>query len=249
MKRYLILSPLIFLVAGCPVYQSQDTPVAATLVRHEQTRDKYWSYVPSYYKADRDWPLVITLHGTYGFESSRLQIMEWKKLAEEKGFIVAAPALRSVQGILPVNKKLWFNDLKKDERTILAVLEELSAKYNIDANSVLLSGFSAGGYPMYHAGLRNPEKFNMLVARACNSDLKLFERIELTDAARRIPVRIFWGKDDLKPIADQSWQAFRWLRQHGFRDVEREKTSGGHIRRPELAYRYWRNRLPERHRR
>jgi hypothetical protein len=71
----------------------------------------------------------------------------------------------------------------------------------------------------------------------------LLEQVRLTDAARRMPVMIFWGKDDLKPLRDQSWQAFRYLREHGCVNTEREELDGGHLRRPELAWRFWRRRV------
>ena len=245
----LVLVSLAFLTAGCPVHQSQKTPVRAIRAAESSLGTGYWLYVPSYYSSERDWPLVVTLHGTYGFESSRLQIMEWKRLAEDKGFLVVAPDLRSVQGILPVNQRLWFRDLDHDQRAILAVMNELSNAYRIDRKYVMLTGFSAGSYPMYSAGLANPGKFNMLVSRAGNSDLAMLDRIELTDEARRMPIRIFWGRDDLKPIANQGWAAFRWLRQHGFKNVGRKKISGGHVRHPEVAYKYWRKTLPESYRR
>ena len=249
MKRYLAFLPLLALVAGCPVTQPQDTPVEQMRLSEPKSGSHYWLYVPSYYSTDQDWPLVVTLHGTHGWDGSSPQIKEWKNLAEEKGFIVAAPDLRSVQGILPVNHALWMADLESDEAAILAVLEDVAGKYRIDRGSVLLTGFSAGGYPMYYVGLRNPQRFNMLVARACNSSIDIFEHIGLTDEARRLPVRIFWGKDDLKQIADQSWDAIRWLSEHGFKHVDWDKTAGGHLRRPETAYKYWQKVLPKRHRR
>jgi len=173
--------------------------------------------------------------------------MEWKYLAEQHGLIVVAPNLHSVQGILPVVKKIWRKDLKNDERAILSSIDHVAAQYNIDPNSVLLTGFSAGGYPMWHTGLRNPDKFCMLIARACNSHIGLFEEIELTDRARELPILVFWGKDDLQDLRDQSWQAFRYLRERGFARTEKKKIRGGHIRHPEVAYRYWRRFLPKRH--
>ena len=235
--------------AGCPVTQSQDTPVSELRLSVPQSDTKYWLYVPSYYSDANDWPLVVTLHGTHGWDGSRRQIMEWKYLAEQRGVIVAAPDLRSVQGILPVEESLWQRDLDADDRTILATIDDVCKRYRVDAKSVLLTGFSAGGYPMYYTGLRHPERFDMLIARGCNSSLDIFESFQLSEAARDIPIAIFWGRDDLKAIGDQSWQAIRWLSEHGFRHVERNKTKGGHLRRPDMAYSYWRKVLPQRHRR
>lgn len=247
MKRYLSVILLLGLVAGCPVTQRQDAPASALRIKTERGKAKYWLYVPADYSADRDWPLVITLHGTHGWDSSRAQIAEWKYLADQRGLIVAAPDLKSVQGILPVYPKLWFNDLAADEENILAVIDEICGKYRVDRSCILLTGFSAGGYPLYYVGLRNPQRFNMLVARNTNSSIRLFERIELTDEARNLPIVIFWGKDDLREINKQSWQAVRWLGEHGFKKLTRKKFRGGHLRRPETTYSFWKQTLPERH--
>ncbi len=246
MRRFTpILFSLVFL-AGCPVMQRQDTPVDARRLSEPESGRDYWLYVPSHYDASRSWPLVITLHGTHGWDSSRAQIQEWKYLAEQGGFLVAAPSLDSPQGITPVLRDLWYRDIEADEEAILRLLEHLRAEYNIAEDQVLLTGFSAGGYPLYYTGLRNPDRFDMLIARACNSDIDLFERIELTDEARRMPIVIFWGRDDLKPLRDQSWEAFRYLRERGFVNTSRRQTRGGHIRRPELAWDIWLERLQER---
>ncbi|MCJ7544373.1 MAG: alpha/beta hydrolase-fold protein [Phycisphaerae bacterium] len=249
MKRVMILLPLLLTTAGCPVTQPQETPVPPLRQEIQAAGVKYWLYVPSYHSTDRDWPLVVTLHGTYGWDSPRRQIDEWKHLAEERGLIVAAPDLQSAQGILPVARAVWLKDLSADEQTVLAVIDDLVERYRVDKDAVLLTGFSAGGYVMYYAGLRNPQRFDMLIARNCNCDVDMLGGIELTDAARTLPVVIFWGKDDLKRIQDQSWAAFRYLREHRCFQVEHKEIQGGHLRRPELAYRMWRERLPERHRR
>lgn len=248
MKRVVALAVLVVMVTGCPVTQPQQTPVPA-MRRQVEGGVKYWVYVPSYHTSDRAWPLVITLHGTYGWDGPRRQIDEWKFLAEQTGIIVAAPNLQSAQGILPRVRSVWFKDLAADEAAILSLIDEMVDRYQADPNTVLLTGFSAGGYAMYYTGLRHPDRFDMLIGRNCNSDLGLLEGIELTDAVRRLPILIFWGKDDLKEIQDQSWMAFRYLRQRGCLQTQRIEMRGGHLRRPELAYRMWRERLPEEYKR
>jgi len=247
MKYGWLMLPLLMLVAGCPVTQSQDTPVSA---RQEKTPSGagYWIYVPSYYSEEKTWPLVITLHGTHGWDSSTAQMKEWKALAEDKGFIVVAPAMSSVQGILPVNRTLWNQDLERDEKVILELLDEICGTYAVDPQAVLLTGFSAGGYPMWYTGLRHPERFNMLIARACNSSLDIFENIPLNETVRRLPIMIFWGKDDLQEIARQSWASVQWLSQHGFKRMAYDKIGGGHLRRPSQTYKYWMKYIPKQYR-
>lgn len=240
MKRTLFLLPMLLLAGGCPVLQNEDTPVSATHVTSGPNR--YWVYVPSYHTTDRTWPLVVTLHGTHGWDSDSDQIRSWKLLAEEKGLIVVAPHMRSVQGILPVMRHLWYADLAKDEKTILAVLDEVAAKYNVDREHVILTGFSAGGYPLYYTGLRNPEKFEMLIPCACSSDLELLKRIELSPQAKKIPVFIFWGRDDMI-IQRQSFQAVEFLSENQC-NVKFKKVKGSHWRRPDVIYNAWKDRLP-----
>lgn len=247
MRQVVVLLPLLAIAAGCPVTQPQNTPVPAQRQELASLEAKYWLYVPSYHTNDRDWPLVVTLHGTYGWDGSRQQTDEWKFLAEQRGLIVAAPDLRSAQGILPVVQSVWFKDLAADEAVILALIDELVERYHVDPSAVLLTGFSAGGYAMYYTGLRNPQRFSMLIARNCNSDADLLASIEITDATRKLPVEIFWGKDDLKAIQDQSWAAYRYLRERRCYEVRHKEVSGGHLRRPETAYRFWSGLLPKRH--
>ncbi len=243
----LALLPLLTMLAGCPVTQSQDTPVSQLVATEPSTGEKYWIYVPSSYGDDREWPMVVSLHGTIPWDTYTAQVKEWKALAEEKGFIVVCPYLKSSQGIVRLSRESWYRDLETDERVILAVMDDVCGKYRVDRKSVLLTGFSAGGYSMYYTGLRNPTRFNMLIARACNSDVKMFEeKIEITDQVRRLPVVLFWGSDDLA-LRDPGWEAFEYLRMNKCKLAQRHQIKGGHLRRPELAYRYWMPYLDAKH--
>ncbi len=225
-------------LAGCPVTQPQNTPVSEFERFEPQTQTWFRLYVPSYYDRGRRWPLVITLHGTFGFDSPAAQIREWKALAEEHGFIVAAPSLLSTQGVLPRIKGLWYQDLARDERTILAVRQHVVRWYSVDPEAVLLTGFSAGGYPMYWTGLRHPEQFSMLVARACNCDLEMLGRIPETAPARQLPVCIYCGRGDLAGLRDQARQAYEYLQAHHF-NVTKRVIRGGHSRSPKVAWEIW----------
>jgi len=250
-KKFFSLGLALALLAGtqggCPVWQDQDTPVQEFQRVEAATKAKYYVYVPSDYSGDRLWPLVVTLHGTHGFDSAKAQVREWKALAETRGFIVLAPHLDSPQGILPVLRSARLRALEKDEKRVLAAMADVKKLYSVDEKAVMITGFSAGGYPLYFIALRHPDLFNAMVPRACNCDLEIVKTIPLTQSIRRMPILIFFSKTGISPvyskfsvIAKESWAAFRYLRENGCERAKIKAVSGGHHRRPDVAYGFWR---------
>lgn len=237
-----LLAGLIGLAPGCMITQSQDTPVDHEIKENPVTDTGYYIYVPSTYDRSKRYPLVITLHGTWPWDTAWHQIREWKALAEEKQFIVVVPKLDSAQGILPVGDS-WLEDhLAEDEQEILSLRRLIVSRYSIDKKKILLTGFSAGGLPMFYVGLRHPEQFQMLIGRAVNCDERLLQSVErnLKPSSRRIPVVLIIGKDD-PALQKSSWGALAWLRRHGWtsKNANRDEVRGGHLRRPETAYIHW----------
>lgn len=266
------------LLPGC-VPPQPETPFPAVHLTEPTTGRSYALYVPSYYTKDQAWPLVVALHGTFGFDSPDWEITSWKDVAEKRGLIVAAPELRSVQGIMPVEKEQWLKDLDSDEKAILAVIDDVRSRYNIatiqdkppvahkgnipvatkphkpggagpaqtaSRPAILLSGFSAGGFPLYYTALRNPERFHMMIAMGANSSPDIFERVSIVPELLLLHIAIVFGRDDLKKVQDESWQAYAWLRSEKVRcfQTERRQAPAGHLRRPELQYQLWSSHLP-----
>jgi poly(3-hydroxybutyrate) depolymerase len=237
-----LLTGLLGCLPGCMITQSQDTPVDHEVQENPVTDTDYYIYVPSTYNRSKKYPLVITLHGTWPWDTAWHQIREWKALAEEKQFIVVVPKLDSAQGILPVGDSSLMEHLAEDEQEILSLRRLIVNRYSVDEKKILLTGFSAGGLPMFYVGLRHPEKFQMLIGRAVNSDERALASVEhkITPKTRRIPVVLIIGKDD-PALQKSSWQALGWLRRHGWtsRNSDRDAVRGGHLRRPETAYTHW----------
>jgi len=260
--RALLLAAMPLFLAGCYVAPPETKNSHLTLTE-PVTKNHYYLYVPSYYSDDSDWPLVVTLHGTNPYDGQKRQILEWRDTAERYGLIVAAPKLSSTQGDIPAVPSVWYANPKKlgaDEKVILSVIADVRSKWRIARRPdgpdgapgkglMLLTGFSSGGFPLFYVGLRHPEMFDMLIARDINCTTELLESVPLTDAAKKLPILIFWGRDDLKAIREQSWATFRYLREHEAYGTERRSTRGGHLRRPDVAWQEWSKRLPEEYRR
>jgi len=251
------LLPLLTVLGGCPVTQDQQTPVEA--LSRQADGYTYWLYVPSNYTPDRDWPMVVTLHGTFGFDDANAQIREWKRLAEDNGLIVVAPTLKSVQGVLPVIRTLWYKDLAHDEQAVLTIMDEVQATYRIGTYrtdpkpkrgvpttrpAVLLTGFSAGGYPMHFIGLRNPDRFGMMLGRSANSNVELLDSLRPPETVKHLPVFMFWGRNEYV-TGGYNWDAIAWLSRRGVKNLDWKQIPGGHWRHPEVAYNVWKKTLPE----
>jgi len=220
--------------AGCLRPPRRATPVPARRIVESRTGRGYWLYVPSDYSADRDWPLVVTLHGDDLWDSSRLQIREWQFLAEQRGLIVAAPDLES--------SSFWgggAEKLSRDERAVLAILDEVLREYRVCPQAILLTGFLEGGYPLYHIGLRHAGRVSMLIARDGYCDEKAMAGIEMAPEARELPMVVFNGKDGGLGTVKHGWAAFAALRKKGCFRAVRKEIRGAQRRRPEKAYQYW----------
>ncbi len=242
------LAALLVTCAGCPVTQP-DPPGDILKLTEPKTDTTYYVYAPTDHSQLKAMPLVVTLHGTYGFDSAKAQIKEWGMLAEDHGFVVIAPKLKSVQGVLPVPRSARRKDLVVDEKVILAAIEDVKQNrgYRINDKAVMITGFSAGGYPLYYVALRNPDVFSIVVARKCNCDLTITKEIEITDKHRSIPMLIFYSKTGinpgwsrLNPIANESWKVYQHLRLKGCHKVKIKGVEGGHHRDPKRALEFWR---------
>jgi predicted peptidase len=111
-------------------------------VEKQLTNDKikvnYLLFLPEDYgKADKQWPAIVFLHGggECGMDLSLVKKHGPPKIVEAKKdfpFIVVSPQA-------PNFKTAWNVD------TLNALLDEVLAKYKVDANRVYLTGLSMGG--------------------------------------------------------------------------------------------------------
>ncbi len=228
------LCGLALLSAGCPVTQTLPAPGQRLTLRDPQFKREYHLYVPSYYHAQRRWPLVVTCHGTRPFDTAPAQLDEWKGLAEARGFLVAAPELVGTSALEPA-VSAQIGKQVEDEKAILAIVRDISAARNIDDTRVFLTGWSAGSYAVLYTGLRHPDIFRALVVRQGNFKAEYFEPcVPFLD--RYQPVLFIFG--NLDPLKDEGLKAIDWLKGHALEPQRIERT-GPHRRDPEPVYSFF----------
>jgi len=119
----------------------------------------YHVYVPSSYKGDRAYPLIVALHGnglTEDYFFTGLGANGIQKLAEERGYIVAAPLGYRVDGGYGYNNgSRPAEDLPKlqlSEKDVMHVLDLMKKDYKIDESRIYIGGHSMGASGSWYLG-------------------------------------------------------------------------------------------------
>jgi len=237
--RVVLLVVLSLVTAGCPVSMHRvagDTE----LLTESGSGYRYYLYIPSWHRQDRQWPMVVTCHGTQPWDSALQQILEWRGLAEQLGIVVVAPQLKAVSsvGVVPADSQLA--NQQQDERAVLDIVRQTTSAFNVNPNWVFLTGWSGGGYDVYYIGLRNPHVFRALASR-----MGTFKPSYLGDVEERLdiyqPVLAFFASGDFDVMKSQARQAVRWLKSKGMKRTQFREITGGHQRRPEVAAEFFKD--------
>jgi poly(3-hydroxybutyrate) depolymerase len=104
------------------------------------TEREYKIYVPNDLGANR--PLLISCHGMNQDAAYQMGMLDIKSVADTAKFVTVFP-----EGI----NKSWDISGNRDINFVLAIIDEMVDKYDIDRGRVYLSGFSMGGMFTYHA--------------------------------------------------------------------------------------------------
>lgn len=142
----------------------------------------YGLRVPRGYDAADPRPLVVALHpgGSpgpgYGMQFLRSIVAP---ALDEWGAVVVSPDAPG---------RRWNNETS--ESGVLALIDDVRARYAVDPDRILVTGFSMGGRGTWYLAARHPDLFTAAVPMAARSD---------ADEARRVgdmPVFIIHARDD-----------------------------------------------------
>ncbi len=106
-------------------------------------RGGFHLYVPERYTPDRDWPLVVALHG--GFGHGRDFLWTWLREARSRGLFLLAPTSRRTTWAL--------EPPDVDEPALRSMVDFVAERWRIDPDRILLTGLSDGATYSLLAGL------------------------------------------------------------------------------------------------
>jgi len=150
---------------------------------------KYLLYLPKdYAKGDKLWPTILFLHGA-GERGDNLELVKKHgppKIVEQNEnfpFIVVSPQCPK--------DGWWSNDV------LIALLDEVVAKYRADPNRVYLTGLSMGGFGTWELAIEYPDRL-AAIAPICGRGAPV-----RASRLKNLPVWVFHGaKDNLVPLKE-----------------------------------------------
>lgn len=158
----------------------------------------YLLFLPKEYaaKPQQKWPLILFLHGAgeRGQDVWMVAMHGPPKIVKEKPdfpFIVVSPQCPEGQ--------VWSNN------TVLALVDEITAKYAVDKTRIYLTGLSMGGFGTWSLGAAFPERFAAIVPICGGGDplTILLADPKKAAALKSLPVWAFHGgKDGVVKLAE-----------------------------------------------
>ena len=166
----------------------------------------YRIIVPITYDKSKKYPLIIFLHGANCDENTFLIGGALQRAAEKHGYLVA-----SINGRGPFSGYRKENGAEKDLFDVMALMQK---HYNVDAESIFLTGHSMGGMGTWRIGLEFRDRFAALAPMAGTRESPDLEQTLAT--GRKIPILITCGGQDTGVPPEPAIRVYRKLREHGY---------------------------------
>ena len=164
------------------------------------TKMNYLLYLPKNYAEQESWPLLLFLHGAgeRGDDRELLKKHGPPKLiaaGREFPFIVATPQCP---------KDRWWR-----EHELIALLDDLEARFNVDEDRIYVTGLSMGGFSTWRLAAYAPERFAAIAPICGGGDRQQAKYFS------HVPVWAFHGARDSGVPPERSEEMIDALRKEG----------------------------------
>jgi predicted peptidase len=220
MKNAILLLGLLLGLAACsaiqPAPSGQPGQTAHVFDHKELLQANYLLFLPAGYgtEATTRWPLILFLHGA-GERGTNVWLVakhgppKLDLATPDFPFMVVSPQC-------PAGEQ-WSDEV------LLALLDEIEAKYPVDLQRVYLTGLSMGGFGTWSLGLRHPERFAAMAPICGGGDFitPFVTELERKEALASLPIWAFHGaKDPVVPLAESQRMVDFLKNRFGVRDVK-----------------------------
>jgi len=217
MRRFVTIGALILFTANL-VQAGEETGFISKLYKGPEGDGKYVVYVPRNYKGDKEFPLILFLHGsgetgTDGEAQAKQGLGNAiKKMKEDFSFIAVFPQSQ---------KRTWKAD-SDDAKRALAILDEVQKSYKVDAKRIYLTGLSMGGFGTWSLAAAFPERWAAIAPICGGGNPSTAEKI------KNVPCWCFHGDADKAVKVEQSRSMIEALKKAGASPRYTEYEGVGH---------------------
>lgn len=168
MKQFFQSFLLLISIISC---SNHKTEIASVESKHLPNADTVLIATPENYSPDKNYPLVILLHGWSGNYNQWNSITNLQDFANAYDFIIACPDGFYDSWYLnnPLKPELQYEDFFWND-----FIPYLTKNYSIDSKNVFISGLSMGGHGAITLFLKNPDFFKSAGSTSGILDLSFF---------------------------------------------------------------------------
>ena len=183
-----IICSLLFSIIG-----NAQEPIAGSIM-HDNIERNYLVYVPNIYTGETAVPLLFNFHGFGSNATEQINYGEFRDIADTENFILVCPEGTLLNGSTHFNVGGWTLASNVDDVGFTAALiEELSANYNIDDKRIYSTGMSNGGFMSFLLACQLSEK---IAAVASVTGSMTPQTYSACDPQHPMPVMQIHGTDD-----------------------------------------------------
>jgi len=187
-----------------------------SLERKQVLAADYLLSLPADYGKDpaKRWPLILFLHGA-GERGSDVSLVAKHGPAKtdtaRDNFIIVSPQCPA--------GKIWSEDL------LLALLDDIEARYPVDTHRVYLTGLSMGGFGAWNLGIAHPERFAAMAPICGGGETIRITLAQIYDPAtlaqmKSLGIWAFHGAKDTTVSPAESEHMVDALKKAGCEDIK-----------------------------
>lgn len=196
---------------------THDTGLGVAHHASGSAHNEYSLYVPEYYDAGKDWPLIVCLHGGHGRGDEYL--WSWLRAARSRGYILLSP--KSIGPTWSIMQP------SIDIDSINAMIDSVVGHYAIDSARTYLTGLSDGATFSFLLGLEHAERFAGVAPIAGvlspTADFMLRGKQGID-----LPIHVIHGAHDMIFPVETARSTSELLRSLGYRITYTELPDWGH---------------------
>lgn len=185
------------IVISCLTATAQQTILDT--IMHNGVARTYRLYIPANYTGNKAVPLVFNFHGFTSTASAQQNTANFGPIADTAGFIVVSPqgtdlTVPPFNGMSHWNVGGWTKGSTADDIGFTeAMIDTISAGYNINSKRIYSTGFSNGGFFSFELAC---QLSNKIAAIASNAGSMTTDTRDSCNAQRSVPVLQIHGTAD-----------------------------------------------------